>query len=58
MTGFDDQIWRFKRISKHMKGFNMSTIMHMRKNQGFSELKFNDNASQTACLYDPYIFRT
>ena len=41
-----------------MKGFNMSKIKHMRKNQGFSEIKFHDNASLTACLGDPYIFRT
>ena len=44
-------------MNKHIKGFNMSKIKHMRKNQAFSEIKFNDNASQTACLYDPYIFR-
>ena len=41
-----------------MKGFNASKIKHMRKNRGFSEIKFDDNASQKAFLYDPYIFRT
>ena len=35
----------------------MSKLKHMRKNQGFSRIKFNDNAYQTACLYESYIFR-
>ena len=38
-------------MNKHIKGFNISKINHMRINQGFSETKFNDNASQTGCLY-------
>ena len=45
-------------MNKHIKGFNVSKIKHRRKNEGFSELKFNDNGSQTACFYDPYIFLT
>ena len=43
-------------MNKHIKGFNMSKSRHMRKNQGFFETKFNDSASQTAGLYDPYVF--
>ena len=40
-------------MNEHIKGFNMSKIRHMRRNQGFSEIKLNDSASQTASLYDP-----
>ena len=43
-------------MNKHIKGFNISKVKHMRK-KSISRNKFNDNASQTACLYDPYIFR-
>ena len=44
-------------MNMHMKGFNMSKIKHMRKNQGFYEIKLNYSASRTACLYDTSIFR-
>ena len=43
-------------MNKHKEGFNMSKIKHMRKNQGFSEIKFIDNATQTACLKDLYTY--
>ena len=45
-------------MNKYIKGFNMSKIKHKRKNQGFSEMKLDENDSQTACLYYSYIFRT
>ena len=43
-------------MNKHINGCNISKIKHMRKKRIFRN-KFNDNASQTACLYDPYIFQ-
>ena len=58
IKGFDCRPWKIKLMNKQIKDFNMSTIKHMSKNQGFSEIKFNDDAYLTACLYYPYILRT
>ena len=35
-----------KHMNKHIKGFNMSKIKHMRKKSRIFRNKFNDNASE------------
>ena len=38
IKNFDDQIWKFLHMSKHIKGHVMSKIKHMRKNHRISEI--------------------
>ena len=38
IKGFGCRQGKIKHMTKHTKGFNMSKIKHMRKNQGFSDI--------------------
>ena len=53
VKNFDCRQWKIKPMNKHMKG--LTCPKHVRKNQGFSEIKLNDNASQTACLHSFFL---
>ena len=55
--GFDFRQWKINHMNNHIKDFTCQKLSTWEKIKDFPKKNYYD-ASQTACLYDPYILST